>query len=220
MNLQSERKFIRYALIISIISGTSWLVWSFSDSNSTQSYDVLNTEIVFSGFGEIKLYNPQKVNLFSTNIYQDKTLGFQISKPDNSWEIHSVLDHDLYDKLILLEPKGFVDGVFVEQNHDMRFMINIFDIQKENFSLHEYVDNQIELMKSETITNSFEQVSSKDDWAIFAMEYLNDSQYVEQMLFLKDNRLYLLQYSGNSPQLLALETKKDFQYIMESFEVI
>ena len=207
-------------LILSIISGASWLAWSFSDFYATQSYDALNNEIVFSGFGEINLYNPQKVDLFSTNMYQDKTLGFQISKPNNDWQIHSVLDHDLYDKLILLEPKGFVDGVFVEQDHDKRFMINVFDIQKDNFSLHEYVDNQIELMESETIVISFEQISPKDDWGIFAMEYLNDSQYVEQMLFLKDNRLYLLQYSGDSPQLLDSEEKEDFRHIMESFEVI
>ena len=220
MNLRTERKAVRFALILSIVSGASWLTWSFSDSDSPQSYDVLNTEIVFSGFGEINLYNPQKVDLFSENTYQDKTLGFQISKPNNDWQIHSVLDHDLYEKLILLEPKGFVDGVFVEQDHDMRFMVNVFDIQKENFSLHEYVDNQIELMESETIVISFEQISPKDDWGIFAMEYLNDSQYVEQMLFLKDNRLYLLQYSGNSPQFLDSEEKEDFQYVMESFEVI
>ena len=220
MNLQTELKVVRFALILSIISGASWLTWSFLDSDSTQSYDVLNTEIAFSGFGEINLYNPQKVDLFSANTYQDETLGFQISKPDDSWDIHSVLDHDLYDELTLLEPKGFVDGVFVEQDHNMRFMVIVFDIQKETFSLHEYVDSQIELMESETIVISFEQVSPKDDWAIFGMEYLEDSQYVEQMLFLKENRLYLLQYSGTSPQFLDSEEKEDFQYIMESFEVI
>ena len=67
---------------------------------------------------------------------------------------------------------------------------------------------------------SFEQVSPKDDWAIYAVEYPDENQYGEQMLFLKENRLYMLQYLGNPPQVLNLEEKKDFRYIMESFEVI
>ena len=220
MNLQTERKIVRFALILSIISGASWLTWSFIDSDSTQSYDVLNTEIAFSGFGEITLYNPQKVDLFSTNTYQDKTLGFQVSKPSDSWEIHAILDHIPSRELTLLESKGFVDGVYVEQNHDKRFMISVFDIQKENFSLHEYVDAQIELMETRKMMISFEQVSPKDDWAIYAVEYPDENQYGEQMLFLKENRLYMLQYLGSPPQVLNLEEKKDFQFIMESFEVI
>ena len=175
---------------------------------------------MFSGFGEIKLYNPQKVDFFSTNTYQDKTLGFQISKPNDSWQIHSVFDHDLDDVLTLLESKGFVDGVYVEQNHDKRFMISVFDIQKDNFSLHEYVDTQIELMETMKMEISFEQVSQKDDWAIYAVEYPDENQYGEQLLFLKENRLYMLQYLGSPPQILNLEEKKDIQYIMESFEVI
>ena len=220
MNLQTERRIVRLALIISIISGTSWLAWSFSDYDATQSYDPLNTEIVFSGFGEINLYNPQKVDVFSTNTYQDKTLGFQISKPNDSWQIHSVFDHDLDNILTLLESKGFVDGVYVEQNHDKRFMISVFDIQKDNFSLHEYVDNQIELLETMKMEISFEQVSQKDDWAIYAVEYPDENQYGEQLLFLKENRLYMLQYLGSPPQILNLEEKKDIQHIMESFEVI
>ena len=221
MDLKAERKVVRFVLIISIASGTSWLaIFSFSDTDVTQNTDILSREIVFSGFGEISLHNPQKVDLFSTNTYQDKTLGFQISKPEGNWEIHSALDELSSEKLSVLESKGFVDGLFVEQDHDQRFMLTVFDIQKENFSLHEFVDNQIELMETQDWILSLEQVSPKDDWAIFAMKSSDEKQYGEQMMFLKENRLYMLQYSGSSPQLLDLETKKDFQYIMESFEVI
>ena len=220
MNLQTERKTVRFALILSIVSGTSLLSWSFLDSDVTPGYDALGTEIVFSGFGEIKLYNPQKIDLFSTNTYQDKILGFQISKPKGNWEIHSAIDELSPEKLSILESKGFVDGLFVEQDHDQRFMLTVFYLQKENFSLHEFVDNQIELMESHEWILSSEQVSPKDDWAIFAMKSADEDEYGEQMMFLNENQLYILQYSGLSPHLLDSEKKKEFQYIMESFEVI
>ncbi|MCV0398679.1 MAG: hypothetical protein K5785_01645 [Nitrosarchaeum sp.] len=220
MEIKKERQIIRWALILSIVSGTSYLVVLFSDTSDSSKNTILGTEIAVSGFGEIKLYNPEKVNLFSTNTYQDTNLGFQISKPNNDWEIHSALDELNTNELNSLKTKGFLDGVFVEQDHDRRFMLTIFDIQKENFSLHEYVDNQISLMESQNIVLQFEQVSSEDDWAIFAVESSDEKQYGEHLLFLKENRLYMLQYSGDSPQSINLEQKNDFQFIMDSFEVI
>ena len=220
MNLNTERQVIRLTLILSIIVGSASLgFFSFSYSGETQS-GVSDTEIVFSGFGQIKLYNPQNINLVSTNTYQDKVLGFQISKPNDNWEIHSVLDEFNSKELAFLESKGFVDGLFVEQEHDKRFILSVFDIQKENFSLHEYVDSQIELIEHKQMNILFEQVSPRDNWAAVAIEFPSENQYGEQILFLKENRLFMLQYLGNSPQSLKLDEKKEVQFIMESFEVI
>ena len=69
-------------------------------------------------------------------------------------------------------------------------------------------------MESENIQLSFEQVSAENNWAIFAVE-TSDNQYGEQLLFLKENRLYMLQYSGDSPQTLTLEQKNDFRFIKQ-----
>ena len=220
MNPNTERQVIRLTLILSIIAGSASLgFFSFSYSGETQS-GVTDTEIVFSGFGQIKLYNPQNINLVSTNTYQDKVLGFQISKPNDNWEIHSVLDEFNSKELAFLESKGFADGLFVEQEHDKRFILSVFDIQKENFSLHEYVDSQIELIEHKQMNILFEQVSPRDNWAAVAIEFPSENQYGEQILFLKENRLFMLQYLGNSPQSLKLDEKKEVQFIMESFEVI
>ena len=211
-------------MIVVIISGIFGIgMLFFPDSSSDASNKViLGTKIVVSGFGDINLFNPEKVNLFSTNIYQDTQLGFQVSKPNNDWEIHSVLDELNSDELNSLKAKGFLDGVYVEQNHNRKFMITVFDIPKENFSLHEFVDQQIAQMESQKgIVIPFEQVSPENDWALFAVESSNENkQYDEQLLFLKEDRLYMLQYSGESPQVLNSDQKKDFQSIMDSFEVI
>ena len=82
-----------------------------------------------------------------------------------------------------------------------QFMLTIFDIQKDEFSLHEFVDQQISLMESQkNITVSFEQISPENDWALFAVESSDSTTpYGEQLLFFKDNRLYMLQYSGRFP---------------------
>ncbi|MBT8173142.1 MAG: hypothetical protein KJN83_03695 [Nitrosopumilus sp.] len=197
-------------------------IWEISSPSNSQNNAVLGTKIAVSGFGEIKLFNPQKVDLFSTNIYQDMQLGFQISKPNNDWEIHSTVDELSSSELSSLQTKGFVGGIYVEKNHNKQFMLTIFDIKKDNFVLHDYVDQQISLMESQkNITVPFEQVSPDNDWALFAVESSgSDVPYGEQLLFLKDNRLYMLQYSGESPQTLDSEQINDFKTIMDSFEVI
>jgi len=221
MKLELELKIIRWMLVVIMIGTGAWFGMSeylaFVDSTKST---VLGTKIVVSGFGEIKLYNPEKINLFSTNIYKNSQLGYQISKPNSDWEIHSVLDELSLDELKFLETKGFLDGVYIEQDHDRRFMLTVFNTQKENFFLHEYVKEQIYQTKIPDIIIPFEQVSPENDWAIFAMKLPDKEKYGEQILFLKEGRLYMLQYSGNSPQIINSEQKNDFQFIMDSFEVI
>ena len=222
MNLSTERQLVRGALLVSIVCGMSWVaIWSFSTPDS-QNDVILDTKIATTGFGEINLFNPQPANLFSANIYQDTQLGFQISKPNNEWEIHSARDELGSAEIASLQAKGFIDGIYVEQNHNKQFMLTIFDIQKDEFDLHEFVDQQIDLMKSKkNITVPFEQVSPENDWALFAVESPDDeTPYGEQLLFLKDNRLFMLQYSGEAPQTLDVDQKNDFKFIMDSFEVI
>ena len=223
MELKSERKIIRWVMILAIVTGMSGIGILFSSYPSDSSKNaVLDTEIAMSGFGDIKLFNPEKAGLFSTNTYQDKQLGFQISKPNSNWEIHSTLDELSSDELSSLKAKGFLDGLYIEQNHDKKFMLTVFDIQKENFSLHEFVDQQISLMESQKYAIiPFEQISPENDWALFTVEISDDNElYEEQLLFLKENRLYMLQYFGEPPQALSSDQKNDFQFIMDSFEVI
>ena len=210
-------------LIVSIVCGMSWIgIWSFSSPENSQNDVVLGTEIAVSGFGEIRLFDPQEADLLSTDTYQDTELGFQISKPDKDWEIHSAVDELSPSELSSLQTKGFVDGIYIEKNHNKQFMLTIFDIQKGDLDLHEFVDQQISLMESQkNMTVSFEQVSPENDWALFAVESSEkEMPYGEQLLFLKDNRLYMLQYSGASPQTLDPVQKNNFRSVMDSFEVI
>ncbi len=223
MEQKIETRLIKgsFILMIFVLVGM-FVVWEFLYSSEPVKNTDLGTKIAVSGFGNINLYNPEKENLFSANIYKDTQLGFQISKLSDDWEIHSALDELSSNELTSLQAKGFIDGIYVEKNHNKQFMITIFDIQKDDFSLHEFVDQQISLMESQKNTTiPFEQVSPENDWALFAVKSIdNEISYGEQLLFLKDNRLYMLQYSGDSPQTLSSDQKEDFRFIMDSFEVI
>ena len=174
--------------------------------------------LVLSGFGDIYINNPKNIGLFS-DTYEDT--GFQVTKPDDGWIIHKMSDELSDDELSSLESKGFVDGVYLEKDHGREFTITVFDIQQDNFDLHEYIDGQISQMESKNVKILSEQVSPDNDWAIFAMDGSDvGMRYSEQMLFFKDNRLYMLQYSGDLPELQNLEQRSEIQNVMNSFEVV
>ena len=176
--------------------------------------------LIISGFGDIYINNPKSVGLFS-DTYQDKEVGFQVSKPDSGWTIHKMADELSEDEVRALESKGFVDGVYLEKDHGKEFTITVFDIRQDNFDLHKYIDKQISDIESSDVKVLTEQVSSKNDWAIFTFDGPDAGMsYGEQMLFFKENRLYMLQYFGNSPDLLNSAQKSELQFIMDSFEVI
>ena len=110
MEQKTELRPIKWTLIILLFAsiGSFVLLEVVYSSEPTKSAD-LGTKIAFSGFGEVNLFNPQKVNLFSSNIYQYTQLGFQISKTNNDWEIHSALDDLSSNELSSLKTKGFLD---------------------------------------------------------------------------------------------------------------
>ena len=74
----------------------------------------------------------------------------------------------------------------------------------------------------ENIKVPIRQISKSNDWAIFSFDRETNTEngYAEQLLFLKDNRLYMLQYSGKSPDNLTESEKSDYNSILNSFEVL
>lgn len=219
MNIIKEVMIVRRSIIVMLVVSSVWFPFNFL--NMFENSLEISAK---SGFGEITLFDPVEISLFNENeMYQNNDLSFQISKPDNTWEIHSASDDFGTFEMSSLKSKGYLGGIYLEKEHDKKFLITVFDIQKETFQLNEYIENQISLVNSkENSKIIINQVSKSNDWAIFSvyMGTSDEKRYGEQLLFLKDNRLYMLQYSGNSPQTLDSEQKNDFKFIMESFEVI
>jgi len=178
---------------------------------------------VNSGFGKITIFNPT-TNLFTkNNIYQNDELGFQVSKPNDNWKIRPASDTFDEEKLNSLRSIGYQDGIFLDINENRRFLITVFKVKQEDFNLSQYVEEQIQQMNLQREVNvSIKQISPTNNWAIFAMDLGSntDHSHGEQILFFKNNKLYMLQYSGNSPNNLSQAEKSEINFIMDSFEVI
>jgi hypothetical protein len=95
-------------------------------------------------------------------------------------------------------------------------------VSSQDFALEPYIDSQISQLQSQIDVNvPIKQISDSQEWAIFAMEIPTENwNYGEQVLFLKDNRLFMLQYSGQNPNNLTIEKKSEYLSIIDSFEVI
>lgn len=184
----------------------------------------LDTTSVMSGFGEITLFNTVQGDSFPKNIYKDKDLGFQISIPSDIWKIRSMSD-DLDDENTqALKAKGFLGGIYLNQNNKTRFMIAVFDVsQKSSFELSNYIDTQIETMNDTfDVEIPIKQVSTSNDWAIFGAHAHSEinNDYGEQLLYLENNRLYILQYTGLSPSEMETAIKSEYRSIIDSFEIL
>lgn len=223
MNIAQEVRIVRWSIIIMLVATPM----GFTAIYLVESESDVETTSIMSSFGKITIFDPKQTAPLFLNesvIYQDNDLGFQISKPDDTWEIHAAYDDLLSEELVYLKSKGYLDGIYLEKQHDRRFLITVFDVQKEDFKLDDYVENQIlQMTLKEDVKIPLKQISQSNDWAIFAIDKQGvnfESKYGEQMLFLKNNLLYMLQYSGNSPENLTELEKSDFRLILDSFEVL
>lgn len=178
---------------------------------------------IMSGFGEITIFDPKQPSIFENYLYYDDKLSFQLLKPNNDWNISMASESMNVDELAYLESVGFLDGVYLEKESDKLFLISVFDVKSKNFQLNDYFTRQIALMDfDEDVKVPIKQISQSNDWAIFSfdMETDADDSYAEQLLFLKNDKLYMLHYSGKSPENLTELEKSNFNSILNSFEVI
>ena len=219
-------KIIRYVIISLIIGSFLGIVIDefLQPAGHENSLEVESTIKTTSGFGEITLFERKNVDIVPQNLYRNEELGFQISKPSNKWAINSIFTGNSDEENVKWREKGLLDGIYVEQNNDKRFMVAIFDVkQKDTFQLNDYINDQIQqLQYNDDITIPFRHVSELNDWAIFAIQEnsVDSSYYGEQLLYFKDGRLYMLLYTGPSPQTLDPIKKSEFHFIMDSFEIM
>ena len=185
-------------------------------------HNEIQASTALSGFGEITLGSPQTYSNPSEGSLYTNDLGFQVLKPSNNWETHAISERMTPQKLEILKSQGLLDGIYIEENHEKQFLITVVDIDSEEFELNSFVENQISQMEAQTRVNvPIKQISDSNEWAIFAMEIPTEKwNYGEQVLFLKDDKLFMLQYSGQNPENVNQEKKSEYLSIIDSFEVI
>src|SRR3989338_2047904 len=225
MDYIKELRIVRWTIIITIVASVMGLgIYDLAYFLKHEKETILATTSVMSGFGEITLFNTVQDDSLSKNIYKDNDLGFKISIPNDNWNIHSMSDDLDNDNMQALKTKGFLDGIHLDQNNKTRFMIAVFDIsQKSSFELSNYIDTQIETMNNTFgVDVPIKQVSSSNDWAIFGAHAHSEIQanYGEQLLYLENNRLYMLQYTGLLPSEMETKIKSEYRSIIDSFEIL
>ncbi|MEJ2259205.1 MAG: hypothetical protein P8X78_01620 [Nitrosopumilaceae archaeon] len=215
---QKERKILRWSLILMIPVTIG--VFGFQEFFTLPQGD--DNLSVKSGFGQITMQYPQEFSESDGSLFSNVDLGFQVLAPNRNWDAHSVEEVFSTQKLESLKSKGLIHGFYLEEDHQRQFMITVFDVSSQDFALEPYIDSQINQMQSQIDVNvPIKQISDSKDWAIFAMEIPTENwNYGEQVLFLKDNRLFMLQYSGQNPNNLTFEKKSEYLSIIDSFEVI
>ena len=224
MDYVKELRIVRWTIIITISAAIIGIgIYDLVYFLKHEEESILGTTSILTGFGEITLFNTAQDDLHS-NTYQDKDLGFQISTPNDSWKILSMSDNLDDENMQALKTKGFLDGIYLNQNNKTRFMIAVFGVtQKSSFELSNYIDTQIETMKNTfDVEIPIKQVSPSNDWAIFGAHAHSEIQdnYGEQLLYLENNRLYMLQYTGLSPLEMETEIKSEYRSIIDSFEIL
>jgi hypothetical protein len=118
--------------------------------------------------------------------------------------------------------RGFIGGIYLEENHEKQFMISVVQIPDDDFDLDFFVRSQIAQLEMQTeVEVPIKQISLEKNWAIFAMKIPGENwNYGEQILFLKDGKLFMLQYSGPSPDRTSNEKKLEYLTIIDSFHAL
>lgn len=215
----SKRKAIRWGIIIMVIvTPLGFLVDGLLDFPLQESSE--KESAVLAEFEEIKT-TTAKSEIDQDSIYTDFDLGFQVLKPTNNWDIHPVSERVEPEKLQVLKSRGLIGGIYLEENHEKQFMITVTSIP-EDFELDRFVNLQIAQLEMQTdVEVPKKEISLDKDHAVFAMKIPTENwSYGEQVLFLKDGKLFMLQYSGQDPDSINYEKGLEYRAIIDSFKTI
>jgi hypothetical protein len=95
----TPRTAVRWGIIIMLIV-TPLIFIADHLFDLPQESDATNS--IRSGFGEIKITSAQINNVNKDFIYTDYDLGFQVVRPNENWEIHSISERMPSEKLDVL----------------------------------------------------------------------------------------------------------------------
>ena len=177
-----------------------------------------------TGFGKITLFdhgNQFDGVLFDSSVYYDDELGFMITKPSDEWNFDENIDDILAQSSDKLLANGFLDGIYVESNEEKQIFLGVFDrLQIPEFSFESYIDSRISQIDS-TFVSELRAKNIQDNWGSFAMQFNanGESKYGEELMQIHGNKLYMLQYVGDLPEILDDKKREEIRMIFDSFSM-
>lgn len=152
-------------------------------------------------------------------------MGFEISKPSIRWYFETELDSTVRELTGLSLSPRFQGGVMVTTYAGNNVLVHVYDKSElRNMTLSEYIDWQIELGRccfGENILVLSKDTSRSQDWARFtALRETHElTLYSEQILQIKGERLYAIQYTGRTLESVPA-LKGEVEEIMSSFRIL
>jgi len=229
----TQKNSLIIGIIVTVIIGLTTMGWtSYVTENSSQNsieQSGNNNFAVNTNYGTINL-NSNTINKDTFeegehgDRFTDKKAGFTVQKPNANWYFQDVGNFvNKFPEFSNTITNAYLGGIIIATDRPGNVLITV-DLLPENLDLSEYIDSQIkraeELFDTDfTITKKF--ISPDGNWAVFeATGKLTAQEYGRQILHKYEDRLYLIQTSGDPPNIMSEETKMELKQIVESFQII
>lgn len=217
---------MRYAMIALAVGTFAGIGIDELLQSSSQVQDVQTSDITTqSGFGEITLFdhgNQFDGAIFDSSVYYDDNLGFMITKPSDEWRFNEDIDDIMVQNSGKLFANGFLDGIFIEINDNKQIFLGVFDRKSiPEFSIESYLDTRVSQIESK-FSSELEIKNINDNWGLFAIQFdtENESRYGAELMQIHGNKLYMLQYVGEPPELLDDKRREEIRMIFDSFSLL
>lgn len=219
-----EVKVVKFSLIgLIVASVTGLVIWDISFNPYSEAKTPTDSTEVKSGFGVIRIYEQKSQNTFSNLknglTYVDNSLGFEISRPNEKWEFDTNIEDVLNSQS--KSDKKFLGGMYVKKNDEKPIFIGVFDLtQFKNFDLDAYVQSQKDTIDKFESDITINEISPQNNWSVFGAEITLKNKtrtYGEQIMEIHNDKIYMLQYSGDPPYLMLSQTREEIRSIMDSF---
>ncbi|MFB5608642.1 MAG: hypothetical protein ACE5Q5_00275 [Nitrosarchaeum sp.] len=230
---------IAIIVAVGVIAGASLYAYSTNNEFSNPAKQItkdnnmsgLGQFIPKSAFGSIIIednsfnFKEEVPKIIENNlIYRNETLGFEIARPDLTWNFQTDMSQIIIEQTGTITNKEFLGGAFVVDPTNQNVFVAVFDISElDENSLVDYVDAQLEwIMANFDAKLKLKEISPNKQWAIFGIEVKQNNQvlYGEQILEIRNDKLYMIQYTGILPEKMQAEKLKEFRIILDSFKTI
>lgn len=191
-----------------------------------QTESVQTSEIeTETGFGKITLFDHGSQfggAIFDSSVYYDDELGFMITKPSDEWNFDEDIDDILAQSGVKLFDNGFLDGIYIETNESRQIFLGVFEKEKmHNFSIESYIESRISQIGFKYVSE-LRIKNIQDNWGLLVIgfESGNVSKFGVELMQIHGNKLYMLQYVGDPPEILDDKKREEIRIIFDSFSLL
>lgn len=154
--------------------------------------------------------------------YTNCELGFQVSKPNQHWDFDTNIAKIKIERTEVPPDDYFLGGVYLATTDRDHVLVAVFDDKKlEVLPLQEWLDafENVAVNKYDSTTLK-KEISTDGDWGVYRGEFfdINGRGLGEQILQVKNGKVYLIKSMGLHPDVIPIEQKEDFIKIFNSFK--